>query len=182
MPMKISCIPRLFSISHSNYNKNKRSSQCDCWRKSKHSKCRYTCEKRRGLTGIYLQSSKQILCGPTPEKQGVPADHRNALFSFLGKSQALIHIKVYAGIFMFTSLVFICVGFSVIGSSVAGFTVTGFFDDGLANSGSFLKRSEFVFVVLLTPFSAWDMKNIQGGFRLWLTNEKIRHFRPLFLH
>ena len=71
---------------------------------------------------------------------------------------------------------------SVIGSSVAGFTVTGFFDDGLANSGSFLKRSEFVFVVLLTPFSAWDMKNIQGGFRLWLTNEKIRHFRPLFLH
>lgn len=98
MPMKISCIPRLFSISHSNYNKNKRSSQCDCWRKSKHSKCRYTCEKRRGLTGIYLQSSKQILCGPTPEKQGVPADHRNALFSFLGKSQALIHIKVYAGI------------------------------------------------------------------------------------
>ena len=26
---------------------------------------------------------------------------------------------------MFTSLVFICVGFSVIGSSVAGFTVTG---------------------------------------------------------
>ena len=77
---------------------------------------------------------------------------------------------------------FICVGFSVIGSSVAGFTVTGFFDDGLANSGSFLKRSEFVFVVLLTPFSAWDMKNIQGGFRLWLTNEKIRHFRPLFLH
>ena len=98
MPMKISCIPRLFSISHSNYNKNKRSNQCDCWRKSKHSKCRYTCEKRRGLTGIYLQSSKQILCGPTPEKQGVPADHRNALFSFLGKSQALIHIKVYAGI------------------------------------------------------------------------------------
>ena len=98
MPMKISCIPRLFSISHSNYSKNKRSSQCDCWRKSKHSKCRYTCEKRRGLTGIYLQSSKQILCGPTPEKQGVPADHRNALFSFLGKSQALIHIKVYAGI------------------------------------------------------------------------------------
>lgn len=91
MPMKISCIPRLFSISHSNYNKNKRSSQCDCWRKSKHSKCRYTCEKRRGLTGIYLQSSKQILCGPTPEKQSAPADHRNALFSFLGKSQALIY-------------------------------------------------------------------------------------------
>ena len=57
-----------------------------------------------------------------------------------------------------------------------------YIDDGLANSGSFLKRSEFVFVVLLTPFSAWDMKNIQGGFRLWLTNEKIRHFRPLFLH
>ncbi len=64
--------------------------------------------------------------------------------------------------FMFTSLVFICVGFSVIGSSVAGFTVTGFSDDGLDNSGSFLKRSEFVFVVLLTPFSAWNMKQ-QGG-------------------
>ena len=28
---------------------------------SKHSKCSYTCEKRRGLTGIFLQcSSKQI--------------------------------------------------------------------------------------------------------------------------
>ena len=89
----------------------------------------------------------------------------------------LIFYQLVFDSFMFTSLVFICVGFSVIGSSVAGF-----FDDGLANSGSFLKRSEFVFVVLLTPFSAWDMKNIQGGFRLWLTNEKIRHFRPLFLH
>ena len=84
----------------------------------------------------------------------------------------LIFYQLVFDSFMFTSLVFICVGFSVIGSSVAG----------LANSGSFLKRSEFVFVVLLTPFSAWDMKNIQGGFRLWLTNEKIRHFRPLFLH
>ena len=51
---------------------------------SKHSKCSYTCEKRRGLTGISLQSSKQIRWGPTPEKQSVPADHRNALFSFLG--------------------------------------------------------------------------------------------------
>lgn len=51
--------------------------------------------------------------------------------------------------FMFTSLVFICVGFCVIGSS----------DNVLANSGSFLKRSEFVFVVLLTPFSTWDMKH-----------------------
>ena len=94
----------------------------------------------------------------------------------------LIFYQLVFDSFMFTSLVFICVGFSVIGSSVAGFTVTGFFDDGLANSGSFLKRSEFGFVVLLTPFSAWDMKNIQGGFRLWLTNKKIRHFRPLFLH
>lgn len=28
--------------------------------KRKHSKCSYTCEKRRGLTGISLQSSKQI--------------------------------------------------------------------------------------------------------------------------
>lgn len=27
---------------------------------SKHSKCSYTCEKRRGLTGIFLQCSKQI--------------------------------------------------------------------------------------------------------------------------
>ena len=75
---------KTFLISWPNYNKNKRSSQCDYERKSKHSKCSYTCEKRRGLTGIYLQSSKQIRCGPTPEKQGVPADHRNALFSFLG--------------------------------------------------------------------------------------------------
>lgn len=100
--MKISCIPRLFSISHSNYNKNKRSSQCDCWRKSKHSKCRYTCEKRRGLTGIYLQSSKQILCGPTPEKQSAPADCRNALFSFLGKSQALM-IDCYFSRFYFNN-------------------------------------------------------------------------------
>ena len=87
--MKISCIPRLFSISHSNYNKNKCSSQCDYERNSKHSKCRYTCEKRRGAIRIYLQSSKQIRWGPTPEKQSVSADHRNALFSFLGKSQAL---------------------------------------------------------------------------------------------
>ena len=39
---------------------NKRSGQCDYERKSKHSKCSYTCEKRRGLTGISLQSSKQI--------------------------------------------------------------------------------------------------------------------------
>ena len=83
---------KAFLISWPNYNKNKRSSQCDYERKSKHSKCRYTCEKRRGLTGIYLQSSKQILCGPTPEKQSAPADRRNALFSFLGKSQALIRM------------------------------------------------------------------------------------------
>lgn len=69
----------------------------------------------------------------------------------------LIFYQLVFDSFMFTSLVFICVGFSVIGSSVAGFTVTGFSDDGLANSGSFLKRSEFV--VLLTPFSAWDMKH-----------------------
>ena len=71
----------------------------------------------------------------------------------------LIFYQLVFDSFMFTSLVFICVGFSVIGSSVAAFTVTGFPDDGLANSGSFLKRSEFVFVVLLTPFSAWDMKH-----------------------
>ena len=51
---------KAFSISQFNYNKNKRSSQCDYWRKSKHSKCSYTCEKQRGLTGISLQSSKQI--------------------------------------------------------------------------------------------------------------------------
>ena len=51
---------KAFLISQFNYNKNKRSSQCDYWRKRKHSKCSYTCEKRRGLTGISLQSSKQI--------------------------------------------------------------------------------------------------------------------------
>ena len=51
---------KTFLISRSNYNKNKRSSQCDYERKSKHSKCSYTCEKRRGLTGIFLQYSKQI--------------------------------------------------------------------------------------------------------------------------
>lgn len=56
----------------------------------------------------------------------------------------LIFYQLVFDSFMFTSLVFICVGFS---------------DDGLANSGSFLKRLEFVFVVLLTPFSAWDMKH-----------------------
>ena len=27
---------------------------------SKHSKCSYTCENRRGTTGIFLQNSKQI--------------------------------------------------------------------------------------------------------------------------
>ncbi len=75
---------KAFSISQFNYNKNKRSSQCDCERNSKHSKCSYTCEKRRGLTGISLQGSKQIRGVPTPEKQSVPADRRNALFSFLG--------------------------------------------------------------------------------------------------
>ena len=53
-------VPRLFSISQSNHNKNKRSSQCDCLRKSKHSKCSYTCDKRRETIRIYLQSSKQI--------------------------------------------------------------------------------------------------------------------------
>jgi len=51
---------KAFSIPQFNHNKNKRSSQCDYERKSKHSKCSYTCEKRRGLTGISLQSSKQI--------------------------------------------------------------------------------------------------------------------------
>jgi hypothetical protein len=56
----------------------------------------------------------------------------------------LIFYQLVFDSFMFTSLVFICIGFP---------------DDGLANSGSFLKRSEFVFVVLLTPFSAWDMKH-----------------------
>ena len=60
---------KTFLISWSNYNKNKRSSQCDYERKSKHSKCSYTCEKRRGLTGISLQSSKQIRCGPTPKSR-----------------------------------------------------------------------------------------------------------------
>ena len=51
---------KTFLIFQPNYNKNKRSSQCDYERKSKHSKCSYTCEKRRGLTGIFLQCSKQI--------------------------------------------------------------------------------------------------------------------------
>ena len=51
---------KTFLISQPNYNKNKRSSQCDYERKSKHSKCSYTCEKWRGLTGIFLQCSKQI--------------------------------------------------------------------------------------------------------------------------
>ena len=51
---------KTFLISQPNYNKNKRSSQCDYERKNKLSKCSYTCEKRRGLTGISLQSSKQI--------------------------------------------------------------------------------------------------------------------------
>lgn len=51
---------KTFLISQPNYNKNKSSSQCDHERKSKHSKCCYTCEKRRGLTEIFLQSSKQI--------------------------------------------------------------------------------------------------------------------------
>ena len=51
---------KTFLISQPNYNENKRSSQCDYERKSKHSKCSYTCDKRRGLTGISLQSSKQI--------------------------------------------------------------------------------------------------------------------------
>ena len=36
---------KTFLISQPNYNKNKRSSQCDYERKSKHSKCSYTCEK-----------------------------------------------------------------------------------------------------------------------------------------
>ena len=49
---------KTFLISQPNYNKNKRSGRCDCLRKSKHSKCSYTCEKRRGLTGISLQSSR----------------------------------------------------------------------------------------------------------------------------
>ena len=75
---------KTFLISWPNYNKNKRSSQCDYERKNKLSKCSYTCEKRRGLTGISLQCSKQIRWVPTPKKQSVPADCRNALFSFLG--------------------------------------------------------------------------------------------------
>ena len=51
---------KVFSSSQFNYNKNKRLGQCDYERKSKHSKCSYTCEKRRGAIRIYLQSSKQI--------------------------------------------------------------------------------------------------------------------------
>ena len=39
---------KAFSISQFNYNKNKCSSQCDYWRKSKHSKCSYTCENGVG--------------------------------------------------------------------------------------------------------------------------------------
>mgnify|MGYP006885829785 CR=1 FL=1 len=66
------------------YIQNKRLSQCDYQRNGTHSKCSYTCEKRRGTIRIYLQSSKQIRLVPTPEKQNAPADRRNALFSFLG--------------------------------------------------------------------------------------------------
>ena len=32
---------------------------------SKHSKCSYTCENRRGTTGIFLQNSKQCTAVPT---------------------------------------------------------------------------------------------------------------------
>lgn len=41
---------------------------------SKHSKCSYTCENRRGTTGISLQNSKQIRCVPTPEL-AIPASN-----------------------------------------------------------------------------------------------------------
>ena len=75
---------KTFLISQPNYNENKRSSQCDYERKNKLSKCSYTCEKRRGTIRIYLQSSKQIRLVPTPEKQSVPADRRNALFLYFG--------------------------------------------------------------------------------------------------
>ena len=51
---------KAFLISWPNYNKNKRPGRCDCLRKSKHSKCSYTCEKRRGTIRISLQGSKQI--------------------------------------------------------------------------------------------------------------------------
>ena len=50
---------KTFLISQPNYSKNKCSSQCDYWRKSKHSKCSYTCEKRRGLTGISLRTASK---------------------------------------------------------------------------------------------------------------------------
>ena len=63
---------KTFLIFQPNYRKNKRSSQCDYERKSKHSKCSYTCEK-----------------------QSVPADRRNALFPFFGSSQALMFVKNY---------------------------------------------------------------------------------------
>jgi len=46
---------KAFSISQFNYNKNKRSSQCDYERKSKHSKCSYTC----GPVKIYAQNYLQ---------------------------------------------------------------------------------------------------------------------------
>ena len=41
---------------------------------SKHSKCSYTCENRRGTTGISLQNSKQIRWVPTPEL-AIPASN-----------------------------------------------------------------------------------------------------------
>ena len=41
---------------------------------SKHSKCMYTCEIRRGTTGISLQNSKQIRWVPTPEL-AIPASN-----------------------------------------------------------------------------------------------------------
>ena len=50
---------KTFLISWPNYNKNKRSSQCDYERKSKHSKCSYTCEKRRGLPGFPCRAASK---------------------------------------------------------------------------------------------------------------------------
>ena len=41
---------------------------------SKHSKCSYTCENRRGTTWISLQNSKQIRLVPTPEL-AIPASN-----------------------------------------------------------------------------------------------------------
>ena len=61
---------KAFLIFQPNYNKNKRSGQCDYERKSKHSKCSYTCEKTAWVDRDFLAEQQANPVSTHTEKTG----------------------------------------------------------------------------------------------------------------